>query len=531
MSIIRLDIAPHLTTVKAYADDAVKNAKRVYDVDLDYSVQSLMFIDSLLKEWKKEGAPVDKVTKSLYSLGSYAGEVLLGVVAGRWVMPDASRDFGAIDEMPFLQVHLADGGIWRPINLVFEVMLEKDLEFFESFRKFISDGSDAVEQRTAGSSTSSNPAWNSAAHQLHKKSQEWPLEEEPDWAKKDDLHRLFEAAPKIFKNGRVVWGALIQANDSLFDILGLAAAPGEVVFDPAGNTSWQDLHVAAQRLMAMKGKFFEDKDQLYISNYLANERIRVFGLNAGNVLAGHRLVISTTWFQRWHLPGRVLAQGIFPIVVADDGSNMVLPLPAPFWPPEATELWKPALEKITNAPPFNGYVPPAELARAGPVSLTEEGLVYFKGKNVPKDYQKARAAWEKAVIQEKNPGAMYGLGMLYEQGLGVPVDLAEALKYFEATAKHGDNRASEDIKRIRNNLIGAMQRSGPVDDELGEQGRDFAWARFGFVCLAWAATLCLAYVLIAAFASTGAGWIKMIKNMMPVIFFAGCFSVWRVMKK
>ncbi len=112
---IRLDIAPDQSTVKGYAEDAVRTMQKVYGIQMDHSLDSLAHVDRVLREWREGGAPLEAVTKSLYALGSYAGEVLVRHAHGSWLEPPV-ESYGQIDGL-FLYVRLPGNREWRPIAL------------------------------------------------------------------------------------------------------------------------------------------------------------------------------------------------------------------------------------------------------------------------------------------------------------------------------------------------------------------------------------------------------------------------------
>jgi hypothetical protein len=114
---IRLDIAPTSSTVKDYAQDAVRTMQKVYGIQMDHSLDSLAHVDRVLREWREGGATVEQVTKSLYALGSYAGEVLREPAHGRWFAPPVAP-YGELDSL-FLYVRLPGNREWRPIALAF----------------------------------------------------------------------------------------------------------------------------------------------------------------------------------------------------------------------------------------------------------------------------------------------------------------------------------------------------------------------------------------------------------------------------
>lgn len=121
---MRLDIAPWHTTVAGYAQDTVRNMARVYKIDMDWSIDSLVHIDRALAEWHAKGAPLDAINKSLYAMGSYAGEVMLRHARGRWIDPPGQDDkAGAIDDA-FLVLELADGRRWAPIAICVNALLD-----------------------------------------------------------------------------------------------------------------------------------------------------------------------------------------------------------------------------------------------------------------------------------------------------------------------------------------------------------------------------------------------------------------------
>ena len=121
-----------------------------------------------------------------------------------------------------------------------------------------------------------------------------------------------------------------------------------------------------------------------VAHYLNDEHIRVFGLDLPARLAPYPLKVSSTWFERRHLPGGVLAQPLIPVLISDAHPGAVLPLPAAFWPDNLREAWsppglQPMAEELVVTPPNSGYMPDSELAHLEPNGLAEEGLLWFRG--------------------------------------------------------------------------------------------------------------------------------------------------------
>ena len=90
------------------------------------------------------------------------------------------------------------------------------------------------------------------------------------------------------------------------------------------------------------------------------------------------------------------------------------------------------------------------------------GLVYENGQGVPQDYVKAREWYEKAVAKD-NAHAMSNLGILYENGYGVPQDYAKAREWYEKAAAKGEADANMRLERL---LIHEAETAGRYDEAL-----------------------------------------------------------------
>lgn len=122
MGAIRLDIAPTRATAAAYAADTVQLMQEIHRIRMDGSVASLKHVDAVLQGWRQHGLKVDRMSKSIYALACYAGEVVLREAKGQWGEPldDDPEDF---DDL-FLSVYLDDDRQWNPIALCIRAVQE-----------------------------------------------------------------------------------------------------------------------------------------------------------------------------------------------------------------------------------------------------------------------------------------------------------------------------------------------------------------------------------------------------------------------
>jgi hypothetical protein len=433
---------------------------------LDYSVQSLERIDVLLDALRTTGkihedSYLDDPAQQnlLYLLAFYVGEVI-----GRSL--GAAPQWATYEEMAAREKQVNGPHFENSVTLLFPLQLTPRTAWLLPLASICSRLFDEQVTKSVLFSAGlmlppeslQKPALQQPLPPLAPPA--WPVAvapvplDAPPWAADDDLRYLFDNAQALLRDGRVVWGAVVQANNALFEPGALVGAPGEILYDPHGRVPDADLHATARTVLALKGRNFDLPDLASISQYLNDERIRVFGLDLPERLSPYPLKVSSTWFERRHLPGGVLAQPVIPVLISDAHPGAVLPLPAAFWPDILREAWSPAgLQPMVDTPVVEAapasYVPDPELAHMEPASLAEEGFMWFRGGDrVAQDYGKARLAWSKSAATG-NAAGLNGLGQLYEQGLGVEMDLQRALGYYEQAAAKDYNPAREGAERVR----------------------------------------------------------------------------------
>lgn len=169
---------------------------------------------------------------------------------------------------------------------------------------------------------------------------------------RDSLYSQIQAMPTLYHRGRVVWAAIVQANQLMFQ-QGQDSCPGEVLYDPSGQTSPSQLRELAHQLFALKHTQPTQLDQLEYAQHITNERTRIKNFLYPQSLAAVPLRLTSTWFWRGHLPDGILTMGFFPILISDECPGDVMVLPSLFWPEEFKSSWlhqscssKPYLEQI-----------------------------------------------------------------------------------------------------------------------------------------------------------------------------------------
>lgn len=161
----------------------------------------------------------------------------------------------------------------------------------------------------------------------------------PYWLIEDKLVRQMQQLPTLYRKGRVVWGALIQANNLLFSPENPSSCPGEVLYDPTGRTEPSVLMDTAHQLFTLKTADITETDQQAYANHLKDERTRTLGMDCPNSISTLPLKMSSMYFWRVHLPNAMLSLSYFPILIHDDCDGAITLLPARFWSKDFYQRW------------------------------------------------------------------------------------------------------------------------------------------------------------------------------------------------
>jgi hypothetical protein len=196
--------------------------------------------------------------------------------------------------------------------------------------------------------TDFDPAdWQSEAPDAEAEAQRLEKIESLGVVAKDPLNASIRNFPTLLRTGRVVWGALIQANGKLFKS-GIDNLPAEVVYSLDGSTLI--LRPVAQALFALRQQLPPQADDALrkCADYLNAETKRVFGLPVPATLAPApglpdqlpgSLRISTLWVLRKHLPHGYLAPDLLPLLISDACPGHVMIVPCKAWPTALRLQW------------------------------------------------------------------------------------------------------------------------------------------------------------------------------------------------
>lgn len=143
--------------------------------------------------------------------------------------------------------------------------------------------------------------------------------------------------------GQIVWGALVQGNNLLFDRENRLTAPANVVYslDPYFDGRPLELLRLAHGLFAQKGGTPADQGLGEFVQTITDETTAILRRELPrNYCGGRSVYFATCFVQPSHLPRHFLAQSTFPLLVNFAETPAVMLLPSRYWPATLASRWR-----------------------------------------------------------------------------------------------------------------------------------------------------------------------------------------------
>lgn len=109
--------------------DAVRQNE---NIELDYSIGTLDFVDKFLQRFKNEGLTVNDFGETIFVAGSYVGQVMINNDKGIWIKPEDANLPVDLAMMPMV-VKLPNGTIVDPITKAFKRFHNGPIDSIEYF--------------------------------------------------------------------------------------------------------------------------------------------------------------------------------------------------------------------------------------------------------------------------------------------------------------------------------------------------------------------------------------------------------------
>jgi Fe-S cluster assembly iron-binding protein IscA len=159
---------------------------------------------------------------------------------------------------------------------------------------------------------------------------------------------------RVYYEGRVAWGALVQANEGLYT-RGDWDSTGALVysFDRHFDANPNQLERIAASVGALKKAMPKDPLLVAFAAEVRNDTPREIDRMVPVALTqGRQVRYETVYIQRHRLPTGYLAGQFFPIIISTSQPTQPMVLPLDAWTPELVELWNAAGRKQPASQPI-----------------------------------------------------------------------------------------------------------------------------------------------------------------------------------
>jgi hypothetical protein len=167
----------------------------------------------------------------------------------------------------------------------------------------------------------------------------------PEWDWENDaIKTTIHNWDKIFMQGKLTWGQILQVNTLMFENLD-SNCMGEIIIwkEQTADFDAHAIELIAQELYLLKGNSMNiiNKEERAFAVHLEDEFERVYGLEIPKSFSyNYNLCTTPIYFQRKHLPDGKVSKSIFPILYLDSKTITAVVVPYKFWPKELVEFWK-----------------------------------------------------------------------------------------------------------------------------------------------------------------------------------------------
>jgi hypothetical protein len=116
---LNLQFTPTPDNGLKFAQQFVDAVKKNDNIELDYSVDTLTYVDKFLQQFSDEGLTVNDFAETIFVAGSYVGQVMVNNNNGIWIRQEEANLPDGVSMMPIV-VKLPNGNITDPIAKAFK---------------------------------------------------------------------------------------------------------------------------------------------------------------------------------------------------------------------------------------------------------------------------------------------------------------------------------------------------------------------------------------------------------------------------
>ncbi len=129
---LNLQFTPTPDNGLKFAQQFVDAVKKNDNIELDYSVDTLIYVDKFLQQFSDEGLTVNDFAETIFVAGSYVGQIMIKNSNGIWIGQEEVNLPDGVSMMPIV-IKLPNGNIADPIAKAFKRFHYGDTENVKYF--------------------------------------------------------------------------------------------------------------------------------------------------------------------------------------------------------------------------------------------------------------------------------------------------------------------------------------------------------------------------------------------------------------
>jgi hypothetical protein len=106
--------------------------------ELDFSIETIDFVDEFLKRFRNEGLSVNDFAETIFVAGAYVGQVMVNNNNGAWIKQEDANLPAGVTMMPIV-VKLPNGNTTDPIAKAFKRFYNGDIDSIKYFYRVFTE--------------------------------------------------------------------------------------------------------------------------------------------------------------------------------------------------------------------------------------------------------------------------------------------------------------------------------------------------------------------------------------------------------
>lgn len=340
------ELAQLQSDLRFNAEELRRVAREHMQVEVDYDLAGMRWLDGYIQRQHEKGDPAT-FHGQMNTLGAFFGECIIRNIGGEWARNEEYETVWVrFDDnngaFPFNKVkkHLHNGaeegdsvlGMYESLSV---------MRKYETQSRAATPPSASTDPAMQDIISSLRTSFGKTQKVMNARIFDMIRAANPHWLQASDpLSEIGKQQLRLCKEGKIVWGSLVQANKLMFSA-GNEECPGLLVYSPDAyfDARTDELAKLGSRIFSLKNTQPTDPAERKLADMVTDEMDRAMGWKLPPVMTARDVRTAAFLVFRKHIPNGILSNGLFPILI-HPATQAVMIVPFEFWPKELILLWK-----------------------------------------------------------------------------------------------------------------------------------------------------------------------------------------------